>query len=165
MRWRVAGAVGVGLGLWMLWGGSTKDPDVTNQAWTERFPTGPKDEVTWLFLLEDGGERFGMVRRLSDYRIRAERFRFTRQADRFRLEFPQTGHRTLLKARAYTCSVGDWELCLDLEESGRKATFYSMKDWTLGHPDTPPFDARPVREGCDPCSSGMPAVLGDALDP
>jgi len=111
---------------------------LTNQVWISRMPSGPRDVVGHLTVIQPKrGKRIGAVGHSSRFRFNIELFGWSLEGDRLALFFPQERVRAEFQARTWSCAgeaPEPFELCLELAANGRKVMFYSREDWVIDPP-------------------------------
>ena len=156
----VAGILALGglVGAWVHLAEEAQSVTPINQAWVTRMPHNAKDVVGWFIPMQHNGERYGVIRRNSRYWFAGQRFSWARQGQTYRLTFPQSDQQVQLKFKAYKCKKPQFDLCLDLEQQGRRFTLYSRSKWKVPPPKRsaswePDLELTPL-EGCTRCEDG-----------
>lgn len=120
-----------------LRGDATAGPKVANQVWLSHMPTGPRDLVGHLVVLDRNRKREGVAGIASRYRFSGSVVWWALEANRMTLFFPQVKKRTDWTVRTWACAgeaPAPFELCLELKpaDSSKKTfRFYSMRDWVV----------------------------------
>jgi hypothetical protein len=107
---------------------------VDGRFWIERVPASDRDAIDSLLMIDDADSdlAIGIFARASAWRGAHELFLFEADGDRLQLEFPQTGDHETVRARAYRCTSGDMDYCLELSGNSRGvARYVSREGWEI----------------------------------
>lgn len=148
--------VGAGAyGLWSVGQGLLGDDEETagtkhlvNQVWIERMPKDQRDMIGHLVLVEVPEGRVGAAGKSSQWRILVELFQWGLEGKRLSVFFPQERVKAQLEVRTWSCegeAPRPFELCLEVSNGRRKATFYSMEEWHI-EPDRAEASLAELRE-------------------
>lgn len=134
---------------------------VVNQVWIERMPTGQRDQIHHLAIVDHPQGKVGIAGRSSSWRHFIEGFRWRLEGHRLSLYFPQEEARANLKVRSYDCegeAPAPFELCLELSQGERSATYYSRRDWKIE-----PHDTEATLDALEQTDPNLAAVLEGEL--
>lgn len=129
----VAAAASV-YGVWQ-WRASDapKDSDrtiVRDRFWIDHLPRNERETVKTFALMSKNAA--GVFNDTSMWRGSYELFRYEMNGDEIRMEFPQTGDRDRVRARAWRCNERGMDFCLELSGSSRGTKrYYSREGWEL----------------------------------
>ncbi len=113
---------------------STGTSYVTNQVWIDRLPEGPRDMIGHLAMVRLPQGRFGGAGRSSQWRHVVEMFQWSLEGQRLALYFPQDEVKAKLTVRTWECedeAPAPFELCMEISNGRRSATFYSRHEWHI----------------------------------
>ncbi len=134
--WLVVGAVAVGaLGTWRYLATPSKGTArLANQVWIERMPTGERDRIHHMVLIDHPRAKLGALGFSSRWRANIEGLRWNLSGDTLSIVMPQDDRHAKVKVRTWSCkgeAPKPFELCLELSQGERKFRYYSMKDWEI----------------------------------
>jgi hypothetical protein len=166
---------GVGAyGLWSvgtgLFGGddeATGTKQLVNQVWIERMPKDQRDMIGHLVLVDMTEGRVGAAGKSSQWRVMVELFQWGLEGNRLSVFFPQERVKAKLEVRTWSCegeAPKPFELCLEISNGRRKATFYSMEEWHI-EPDRAEASLAELREAHPELGSvGQDVVIPVGVD-
>jgi hypothetical protein len=107
---------------------------VVNQVWLERMPQTQRDMIGHLLLVNHPEGKIGIAGKSSQWRHFIEAFVWKLQGTKLSVYFPQEEARAELKVKSWRCegeAPEPFQLCLEISNGRRTASFYSRDDWKV----------------------------------
>ena len=135
-----ASAVGMVVGGWKLAHRHQVDDSkaqVTDRLWIDHMPKNDRDLLHVLIAVtrDAHDENIGFLRFGSRWQAQFNGFRFEKKGDDLAVEFPQNSWRATWHTKVSRCSVGDFNLCLEITAPRGTFHYFSRDDWEIGNAD------------------------------
>jgi len=140
-RLTIVGLAFVGVVALVRWvGGGDAEPSdpelVLDRVWVDQLATKPKDTMNVFIAITQ--QPLGIFQSTSQWKGTYELFQYTAAGNELRLVYPQTDEKEKVKVRAWKCSQGDMDYCLELTGASRGVKRYkSQRGWEIGGVATP----------------------------
>lgn len=135
-----AGAAGLMVGGWKLAHRHQVDDaklDVTDRLWIDHMPKHDRDLLHLVVALTHNHDEanIGFLRFGSRWHAQVDGFRFEKKGSDLSVEFPQNSWRATWHTKVSRCSVGDFNLCLEITAPRGTFHYFSRDDWKVGDAD------------------------------
>jgi hypothetical protein len=133
-------AAGVMLGGWKLAHRRHVDDgnlQVTDHVWIDHMPKHDRELLHVLIALTHNGHEnnIGFIQFGSRWHAQFDGFRFEKKGNDLAVEFPQNSWRATWHTKVSHCSVGDFNLCLEITAPRGTFHYFSRDDWEIGNAD------------------------------
>lgn len=105
-----------------------------NRVWIERLPTDQRDMINHFILVDHKQGRVGGIGKSSQWRHFIELFQWGLEGNRLSIFLPQDRVKAQLSVKTWKCAgeaPDPFELCMEISNGRKSATFYSRTDWVI----------------------------------
>ena len=130
---------------------------VQNHFFIDHMPRNERDMTGQIAFVDDDGNKIGVRGHSSRFRIFLDFFTWNRRGSDVNTVILQTNDKVSVRFKAWSCSEGRFELCMELRAGDKVRKYYSRKDWIIE--DAAHTDALLEKIGVD--ETAAPAAAAD----
>lgn len=166
-----AGAAGLMVGGWKLAHRhqvADGNLEVTDRVWIDHMPKHDRELLHVFIALTHNGheDNVGFIQFGSRWHARFDGFRFEKTGNDLAVEFPQNSWRATWHTKVSRCSVGEFNLCLEITAPRGTFHYFSREDWEIGNADAGRALAAKLLHDASPSTGAEPTpALDEPLAP